>query len=318
MASTPRTPPNNYHNLPSRSESDIPNLFSKEELSIGNTVTTNITQRNKRRCPSSEHNFNDNLTEFKNEISDMIKNMVSVQNARMDKLENHIMELKTSTSKIEATNTDIDKSMTSLSDQLTSIETKITGLEKERNSMSIKLTALEEKVESLDRSIVKTCVELRNIPKQSKETKKTLYDSLLKLANYLELNLPSSDIRDVLRQPSKKESSTSTLTVEFTNTFVKSEFLTAVKEYNKRNPNNKINSSHLGYEKPTTPVYVAEQLTATSKRLFYLARTYAKVNEYSYCWTTDGRILLKKNPDSPSIVIRSEQQLNSLSTPKVI
>ncbi|KAJ8732374.1 hypothetical protein PYW07_014973 [Mythimna separata] len=244
--------------------------------------------------------------------------MVNVQNARMDKLENHLMELKTSTSKIEASNTDIDKSMTFLSDQLTSIETKITGLEKERNSMSIKLTALEEKVESLDRSIVKTCVELRNIPKQSKETKKMLYTSLLKLSNYIEMDLQSSDIREVLRQPSKKDSTTSSLTVEFTNTLLKSEFLTAIKEYNRRNPNNKINSSHLGYEKPTTPIYVAEQLTAYSKRLFYLARTYAKANEYSYCWTSEGRILLKKNPESPSIVIRSEQQLNSLSTPKVI
>lgn len=314
--STQRTPPNQHH-IPSRSESDISKLFTKDDQST-NVNITNITQRTKRRCPSVEENINDNLADFKNEIRDMIQTMVCLQSSRLDKLENHILEIKNSNSNIEVTNSEIEKSMSSLSDQLTSLETKIINLEKERNSMAIKLTTLEEKVESYERSLVKTCVELRNVPKRSNESKKMLYDTLLELSKHLVVNIQVSDIRDVLRQPSKKENQNSTLTVEFTNTLVKSNFLSAVKEHNKRNPNNKLNSTHLGIAAPKTPTYVAEQLTTNSKRLFYLARNYSKVNQYAFCWTADGRILMKKTPDSPSIVIRSELQLKNLSVPHIV
>lgn len=209
-------------------------------------------------------------------------------------------------------------SMSSVSDQLTSLESKIIGLEKERITMVTKLTALEEKVESFDRTLVRTCVELRNVPKRANENKKALYDALLELSKQLEIKMQVADIRDVSRRLSKKESSNSSLTVEFMNTLTKTNFLLAVKDYNKRNPTNKINSTHLGIDAPKTPIYIAEQLTTYSKRLFYLARNFAKANQYLFCWTAEGRILMKKTPDSPSIVIKNEMQLHKMSAPKDI
>lgn len=314
MSNTIRTPPNQ---LTTRSESDITKLYAEKDEASNNdndTPKINITQRAKRRCPTSEEKNDDSLAAFKNEIRDMILNLMSSQNSRMDQLENHIIQIKNSNSKIEETNSGIEKSMSSVTEQLTSLETKITGLEQQRNDMAIKLTALEEKMESYDRSIIKTCVELRNIPKRPNETKNMLFDALLELSKYLQINLQLSDIRDVLRQPSKKESANSTVTVEFTNTLVKSNFLSAVKEYNKQNSNDKLNSTHLGIKAPKTPSYIAEQLTSSSKRLFYLARNYAKTNQYLYCWTSNGRVMLKKDADSQTIVIKTELQLKQISS----
>lgn len=295
---------------PSRSESDLQKLLDDEVQGHPNNPVINITKRCKRRCPPTM-DVNDGLDDFKNEIKNMLQSMIGSQNTRMDQLENLILEVKQINNNIQGTNTGIEKTMSSISDQITSLELKITGLEKERSLVHSKLAELEEKLESFDRSMVKTSVELRNVPKRPNETKEMLYSSVLELLKQLELNIQLSDIRDVLRQPSKKQNANSAITIEFTNTLVKSIFLAAVKAYNKNHTNNKLSSASLGMV-PNTPVYIAEQLTVTSKRLFYQARNYAKANNIQYCWTSSGRIMLKKDPESQSIVIKSERQLEQL------
>ncbi|CAG4975794.1 unnamed protein product [Parnassius apollo] len=173
----------------------------------------------------------------------------------MDKLENNLLDIKNQNSKIENTNTDIETSMNFISEQITSLVSKITYLEQERITVDNKISLLEEKMETHDRSCIKTSVEIRNLPKRIQESKKDLYDMLIKLSKLIEIDLQVSDIRDVSRQYSKKENKTSNLTVEFSNTLIKSNFLSLVKNYNKRNSNNKLDSSHLGLDGPLTPIY---------------------------------------------------------------
>lgn len=301
--SPPKTPPNQYS---SRSESDIRKLHADVD-SEGN-----ITQRAKRRCLSDEVT-GDVLDLFKNDIKKMIREMMCTQNNRLEKLESHIKEIKSHYTEIKATNTDLEKAMTAVSDQLQSLENKITGLENQRGSMVIQLATLENKLEVLDHNLIKTSIELRNVPKRQNETKTMLYDSITHLSRHLGLDTEFANIRDIKRLPSKKENSTSSLSVEFCNTLTKTNFLAAVKDYNKRNPKDKIKSNHLNLKAAQeTPIYITELLTANSKRLFYLTRNYAKQHQYNYCWTSNGRIMLKKDPDSQTIVVKNEEQLKQL------
>lgn len=303
----PKTPPNQH---PSRSETDL------QKLQVDENLHGNITKRAKRRCLSEEV-MQDDMEIFKNEIKKMISEMIITQNSRLDKLESHIIEIKNHYTEIKATNIELEKSMTTMSDQLLSLELKITGLEKERSTMASKLSTLEEKVESFDRNLIKTSVELRNVPKRIDETKSMLYDMILHLSHHLGTATEPITIRDVIRQPSKKENTTSSVTVEFSNTLMKTKFLTAVKEFNKQNPKDKVNSTHLNIATAqVTPIYITEQLTSNTKRLFYLTRNYAKSHGYTYCWTSNGRVLLKKNSESHSIVIKNEQYLQQLSSTK--
>ncbi|KAJ8733221.1 hypothetical protein PYW08_001519 [Mythimna loreyi] len=300
----PKTPPNQYS---SRSESDIRKLHSDQDP-VGN-----ITQRAKRRCLSDEVSGGD-LDIFKNDIKKMINEMICSQSSRLDKLEGHIKEIKNHYTEIKATNTDLERAMTVVSDQLQSLENKITGLENQRGSMAIQLAKLENRLEVLDHNLIKTSIELRNVPKRQNETKIMLYDTISHLSRHLGLDTESSSIRDVTRLPSKKENVTSSLTVEFCNTLVKTKFLAAVKDYNKLNPTDKIKSTHLNLKSlPETPIYITELLTANTKRLFYLSRNHAKTHQYKYCWTSNGKVMLKKNPDSQTIVVRSEEQLKQLA-----
>ena len=299
-----RTPPN--QTAPSRSESDLRRLYAEEALQY------NITQRNKRKHSSEV--TGDELESFKNELKEMMREMMSANNSRLDKLEGHIMEIKKHYTNIKATTSELEKSLTFVSDQLSSLESKITSLEKERSSMVFKLSALEEKLEIYDHNNIKTSIEIRNVPKQAKESKTMLYEMLQCLSKKLDAPMELTCVRDIIRQPSKKENKTANVTIEFSNTLNKTNFLAAVKEYNKKNPNNKVNSTHLGITAtPSTPVYVAEQLTTLTKRLFYLARNYAKSNQYNYCWTSNGRVFLKKNTDGQSILVKNEQQLKHVA-----
>lgn len=136
---------------------------------------------------------------------------------------------------------------------------------------------------------------------------------LLQISKELNVVTNIASIRDVTRQPSKKENLTCNLTVEFSNTLTKTDFLNAVKDYNKKNSTDKINCTHLGIKTThKTPIYINELLTPYTKKLFYIARNYAKLNKYSYCWTSNGRVMLKKDSDSQSILVKTEQQLQQL------
>ena len=301
----PKTPPNQYS---SRSESDI------RKLHVDDNLEGKVTQRAKRqRCPSDEVTV-DKLDMFKQDIKKMISEMMSTQNSRLDKLEGHIKEIKSHYTEIKATNTEFEKTMTFVSDQLHSLETKIMGLENLRSTMAIQLSTVENRLEAIDRNLIKTSVELRNVPKRQSETKTMLYETITHLSKYLNLDTESTSIRDITRLPSKKESLTSSVTVEFANTLTKTNFLVAVKNYNKRNPKDKITSTHLNIKAAQeTPVYITELLTANSRRLFYLARNYAKEHQYNFCWTSNGRVMLKKEPDVQAIWVKSEEQLKQLA-----
>lgn len=310
-----------HETTPSRSESDIQKLCEEEGLSL-NSSPEYITQRGNKRLRrmkdgSYMDRFEDKFLGLKNDIKsdlkDMINELISSQNSRMDKFEEHILEIKSHYTNIEATNQEIEKSMTAITNQLVSLEAKIANLEIERSTMAKKLITLEEKLDNIDRNCIKTCIEVRNVPKCQKETKSSLYTLIQNLSKQLEANIQLSDIRDVSRLPSKKESKTSNITIEFTNTLQKSNFLLAAKQFNTNHSADKVNSTHLGFDGPKTPIYIAEQLTPLTKKLFYAARNFAKLNGFAFCWTSNGRVMLKKTVDGQYIIIKNEQQLLQMS-----
>ncbi|CAG4950546.1 unnamed protein product [Colias eurytheme] len=164
-----KTPPKNSPNQQSsRTDSDSCRLITEDGHS-SEPSATNITQRAKRRRPNDHHN--DQMNELRIDLNNMIRELINSQNTRLDKLETLITDIKTQYAKIVETNTEIEKSVTYISDQLTELESKISGLEALRTDMEKKISSLEEKIEALERHSIKTCVELRNVPKIPQENK---------------------------------------------------------------------------------------------------------------------------------------------------
>lgn len=205
--------------------------------------------------------------------------------------------------------------MTKMSDQMTTIEVQITNLEQERKMMSTELSVIQDKIDSFDRFITKTSIEISNVPKRSNETKQMLYETVSHLTKHLNLVLSPDDYRDVARLPSKKDQKTSVISVEFTNTLIKSQYLAAAKEYNKKNKDSKLNNTHMGLPEPQSPIYVAETLTPRARRLYYLTRKFIKEGHFRFCWTSDGKVFVKETSESPYFRIKDETQLKALYKP---
>ncbi|KAG7298917.1 hypothetical protein JYU34_017375 [Plutella xylostella] len=53
-----------------------------------------------------------------------------------------------------------------------------------------------------------------------------------------------------------------------------------------------------------------------TKRLFFLARDMAKTFEYKYCWTSNGRVYLRKSDEAPHVLVKDENILESLKSIK--
>lgn len=227
----------------------------------------------------------------------------------------HILEIKSHSHKIESTNAEIEKSLNSMSGQLISLQTNIESLEKERKEIVLQLSTLESKVESFNRQLLKTSVEIRNVPKNYKETKESLYTTLNRLSEEINVTIHPWDLRDITRLPSKKDPKNLSVLVEFSNTLAKTKFLSGTKDFNQRNPEEKLSTAQLGLSAPYSPIYIlSEQLTATSKNLFYL-RKFAKTNGYKFCWVSNGQVLLRKTKDDAPIIVRREEALQNLLNP---
>lgn len=93
--------------------------------------------------------------------------------------------------------------------------------------------------------------------------------------------------------------------------------ISAARNFNKSKLNSdKLHTEHLGIPGQRLPVFVAEYLPPSARKLFYQARVFAKENKFQYCWYKGGRIFLRREKSQPHYLIKSEQCLNNLKLQK--
>lgn len=303
-----RSPPN-----ANRSASDS-NINLMDQTAGETSETTNV--RNSKRRRNSGEELKDDFNLLKTELKEMISELMLSQTERLNTMEGHIKEIITSNQIIRSTNLEIEKAMNYMSDQLAAFEKKISCFDTERLQLRKDIELLEDKVDYLESVSLKTSLELRNVPKRTNESKADLYGTIETLLVHLKQDFSlKTDIRDVRRLPSKKESKISPIQLEVSNTLMKENIIEAVRKFNKDRPKkDKLNASHLGFNDPETPIYISEELSAKMRRLFYLARGVAKSENYKFCWSSNGRIYLRKDTSEPYILIKSEAQLEKLKT----
>jgi hypothetical protein len=105
------------------------------------------------------------------------------------------------------------------------------------------------------------------------------------------------------------------IVAEFSSTLTKGNFLMACKKYNStaiKLKTEQLNSTQLGLEGPKTEIYFSDHLTPQASRLYFLARDFRKINNYEFCWTSNGLIYLRRKQGEPHIAINNEEQLQAL------
>lgn len=134
------------------------------------------------------------------------------------------------------------------------------------------------------------------------------------LTKVLDIPGQKHEIKDVFRG-GKKEGVTP-IVVDFVSTMSKDAIIKGARLYNNKNGQNKLNTTHLKLDGPVKPIYLSERLTSNNQHIYYLARTFAKENRYKYCWTSHGKIFLRRDEGQRQIHIKSEADLHNLHQAK--
>ena len=290
-----RPPPTSYDVLNPESESDVPNATDHRP-----------TGRTKRRRPSYD-DLREDMQQFKAEIRDLLSK-ISTDVAEV-KAQN--ISIQETFSNIQETNEEIRMSIQFVTKQYDEIKLKIDKIEKTKQDQHEKNLLLEEKIEELERMSCLSKLEIRNIPQKDQETKDDLIESVLCISKAINSKLDLSNVRDIYRKTSKNKLN-SVVVVDVSTPIIKANVLKAVREYNSKNKPTTLNTSCIHGIKETKPIYVTEYLTFKTKKLFYLTREFAKTENYTFAWTANGKIYLRKKIGDPHLIVRSEKHLESL------
>lgn len=311
--SFPRTPPKKETKYTGASESDACSQ-SGEEVQC-NKVLTRRQRRQKVGSPEVlEVQGESWATTIRAEIMTMLskwndeQSLWKVEQEKiLKKLSEDVTVVKLQNAKIQKSNAAIEKSIEYLSSKYEELQTKLDSLEAERKETVKHVETLEFKNEELQRHLKISTIEIRNVPKKMSETKQDVSSIIKKTFKALEVEVQPADIRNAYCINNK--SGNNTVVTEFCTVAMKNTVIQQVKAFNKRNPANKLSTAALGLLGPSVPIYLSESLTANTRRLFNLARDFAKNNKYRHCWSANGRIFLRKSDDTAQIHVKDEKQL---------
>ncbi|XP_028173952.1 uncharacterized protein LOC114362686 [Ostrinia furnacalis] len=247
----------------------------------------------------------DDFNKFKEEIREMVQSMLSTHN-----------ELKTITPTlvaIQQTNLNIESSIAFLTSQNAELKNKIEQFETQSKKDREHIAMLEDRVEELQRNYRKNNLEIKNVPKTKDETRDSLVNMVSTLSKNIGCNVLKSDIKDIYRiKSSRSDAKNTSIIIETTSTLIKNDFLKMCKSHNVKRKE-KLCAKHLGFTtNEDTPIFISEQLTVKGSRLFFLARDLAKTKSYKFCWTSFGKVYVRKDDNTPIILIKNESQVHHL------
>ncbi|KOB67579.1 Zinc finger DNA binding protein [Operophtera brumata] len=323
--STPRSM--NVGHQQTQSDTNLPLLVQDDDLiSIFDKRCTKRQRPNSPLSPSGNRNedcindLKDMLLSFQKEQSTILQKLVTdvheikssknEQSTILNKLISDISEVKQQNCQIQKTNDELGKKIEIVNNNFDHMKLQIESLQKDKTEYTRKMQQLENKIRDLERSSRPSAIEIKNVPQKTDESPEDLKSTLVKMSEIFSVPLKSSDIRDAYRFPGKP-GTIKPIVAEFTSVPTKLNFLAAAKAFNrKRSLQDKLNTSHLGYLDVCSPVYVVEYLPGSMRKLFYLAKEFSKANNFKFCWSSNGRILIQKNEQSKAIHIKNEEVLD--------
>ncbi|CAH2105093.1 unnamed protein product [Euphydryas editha] len=185
------------------------------------------------------------------------------------------------------------------------LQTDNTNLQSSVNELTQRLGALEQNMRENN-------VEINGVPERKSEN---LMNTFSQLAKSIQHPLVDADVLHITRvaKSNRDNGRPRSVVVKMRSTRHRDALLAAVTIYNKKNPKNKLSSSHLGFDGPSTPVFVAEHLSPSNKSLHAATRIKAKEMGYKFVWVRGGRIYVRKDEYSQALLIRDTKYLNNIS-----
>ncbi|KAJ2937507.1 hypothetical protein O0L34_g18652 [Tuta absoluta] len=262
-------------NKNSKSESDISSAVFHSEY-------VNNNSRNKRtrldRSPEGMSGQNN-----QNSSGLTIAEFMERQSTLIEKLVLDVSVIKKQNEDIQKSNQSIENSMTFLNDKYEAMKIQMETLQKDCQTQFEYIKHLENKIQDLQYKSRSSGIEIRNIPSIEGENWASLANTVTTIGNIVGHPVPESQIRDIYRLPGKPNT-VRPIIAEFATVKSKQELLSAVRKHNQtaEKRENKLNTQLMGIQGNLQAVYVSDQLPGSTKRLFRLARDFAKTENYKF------------------------------------
>lgn len=194
--------------------------------------------------------------------------------------------------------------------RISSYESQIKNLEQQNCTLQGEINTFKRRLESIEKISRNNNVEIQAVPEKSTENVLTIVKSLYGTVN---LSVSDSEI-SACRRVAKMSASSSrprNILVTLPSVRHRDNLISAVKRYNKTHSNDQLNSQHLGITGEKGYIYVAEHLSPESKELHAATRQAAR-GRYKYVWVKFGNIYVRKDDNSPAILIKNKECLQKL------
>ncbi|XP_063363600.1 uncharacterized protein LOC134652358 [Cydia amplana] len=265
-----------------------------------------VTKRQQKQERQSDNITITDFNEFKEEMRNLIRYYSGCQQKDISDLKDTVKDIRHSTNNIEASLDDLHLENQELRKQITELENHI---KEDREHIAF----LEEKLDEMQCMSRKSNFEIKNVPRKENESKQDLVEMVTTLSETIDCKVTKSDINDIYRVRYKNSAQKNApIVVETNSTLLKNDFLKMAKSYNVRNKS-KLCAKHLGLKtQEDTPIFLSENLTSKAARLHFLARDLSRSKNYKYCWTSYGKVYVRKSDQSPIILIKHEDQVHHL------
>lgn len=314
--------PVRQHLVPEVGES-INMSLDNSDLSVAGTSTSS-GKRSKLRS-SSEHismeeigkimdlklkeSLNGFMTSFRNMIQDDLKAMV--KNEMSNAVDQLRSDFKTSTDLIRNELAGIKTDQANLKTIIDDQSSSINKLEYENQRLKETVRKLDSRVSAIDKMARSHNIEIQAVPETRNEDVVACFKKLTEL---LDVKIDENSLRSCRRVAKMDPSSNRprNIVVTLSSPRQRDMILSAAHRFNKKHPNDPLNSHHLGILGNTNRIYVVEHLSPETKLLFANARKTAKSQNFKYVWVRYGRVYLRKDDNTKAIFIKNIETLNNL------
>ncbi|CAH0703179.1 unnamed protein product [Spodoptera exigua] len=274
-------------------------------------ITFNVTRRKVQNkleiVQASTARMSDSVSR-----SDIREEMRSVMNEFMSEMRNtlnlELRELRDQISGFKDSLGFLSAQFDNLNSDVAAHNSTIKLLKNENEQLRSEVAVWSNRVRQMDQLSRSTNIELQCVPEHKAENVLCI---VKQLGQVVKFPISDGDIAYCSRvaKSDPKSSRPRTILVKFSIPRIRDSLLAATIQYNKDNPNKKLNTSTLGLDDKKIAIFVTENLTMENKNLHAATRLRAKELNYKFVWVRGGRVYVRKS-------IETEKGSNSSSTPE--
>ena len=289
---------------------------SKEKTVSPTRPGDNVTSRAKKRMAMSSPPISNSSALTKADVQDIVEAVIKT--AMTDMLAQLNATMNSDLKSIREELREVNEAMTFMNNQYETAISEATksaqiikDLEAKNELMSNTIFKLTNRVNQMEQHARCSNIEIQCVPENKTEN---VIGLTKQLGSIIGCAVTDNDILSCTRiaKVNRDSPRPRSIVTQFISPRLRDQFLAASVTFNKKNSQDKLNSSHIGLAGPKKPIYVVEHLSATNKEIHAAARTKAREMGFQFVWIRSGRILMRKDVTSEYIVVKDLATLDKL------